>query len=62
MNNTINTLKSQTHGTKDIAKKIVQEKDLIRNLPEPSIIQTNLTTKYIMLGVVAIVAFGLLVV
>ena len=29
MKNTITTLKSQTHGTKDIAKKIVQEKDLV---------------------------------
>ncbi len=62
MKNTITTLKSQTHGTKDIAKKIVKEKDLVRILPEASIIPTNLTTKYIILGVVGIVAFGLLVV
>lgn len=62
MNNILETLKKQTHGTKDIAEKIVQEKDLIRDLPEDTIILSDLSSKYITLGVLTIVAFGLMVV
>jgi hypothetical protein len=64
MKKVITNLKSQTHGTKNIASKIIQEKDLIRDLPDNSIIQTttSLSSRYITLGVMSIVSFGLMVV
>jgi hypothetical protein len=64
MKKVITNLKSQTHGTKDIASKIVREKDLMRDLPDDSIIQNipSLSSRYITLGIMSIVAFGLMVV
>ena len=63
MRNVLDSLGKQTQGTKNIAEKIVQEKDLMRDLPEQiTIAGPDLTWKYIILGGLAIVAFGLMVV
>ena len=64
MKKVITNLKSQTRGTKNIASKIVQEKDLLRDLPDDSAIQNipSLSSRYITLGIMSIVAFGLMVV
>lgn len=64
MKRVISNLQSQTQGTNTILSKNLKEKDILRDLPADTIIEStpNLTSRYITLGVLSIVAFGLMVV